>query len=122
MSENSCSDCSAKTALGGMSLVELENHIDRRVKQRLDEYMIVQAKGLDARFDELKDLLKSAFPGGDPIQHKMYHDEAIAFMQERRRLWQSVREKTLTGLVWMGLTALGAAVWSYVKAKMGAPV
>lgn len=107
--------------LNGMTLFELEAHIDRRVKQRLDEHMVLQARDLDVRFDELKTLLRSAFPGGDPIKHKQYHDEAIEYMQERRELWRSIREKTVTGVVWMGLTAFGAALWSYVKTKLGTP-
>lgn len=106
---------------GPMTMRELEEHIDARIKQRLDEHSQEEAKRMDARFDELKSLLTSAFPGGDPDEHRRYHDEAIEFMRERRELWKSIREKSLTALVWAAIVGLGSAVWHYLRVKIGAP-
>lgn len=102
-----------------ISMRELEDHIDARIKQRLDNYAREEAQRFDAKFDELKALLRSAFPGGDPEEHRRYHDEAIEFMRERRELWKSIRERSITGLVWAALIALGSAVWHYLQLKLG---
>ena len=103
------------------TLSELEKHIDERIRLRLDEHAKTEANQLNARFDKLEALLKSGFPGGDPDEHRRYHDEVIDFMRERRELWRAIREKTLTALLWSGLLTLGSAIYHYIKAKLGAP-
>ena len=103
------------------TLSELEKHIDERIRLRLDEHAKTETDQLNARFDKLEALLKSGFPGGDPDEHRRYHDEVIDFMRERRELWRAIREKTLTALLWSGLLTLGSAIYHYIKAKLGAP-
>lgn len=103
------------------TLSELEKHIDERIRLRLDEHAKTETDQLNARFDKLEALLKSGFPGGDPDEHRRYHDEVIDFMRERRELWRAIREKTLTALLWSGLLTLGSAIYNYIKAKLGAP-
>lgn len=104
-----------------ITLTELEQHIDERIRLRLDEHAKTETDQINARFDKLEALLKSGFPGGDPEEHRRYHDEVIDFMRERRDLWKAIREKTITTLVWSGLLALGSAIYHYIKAKLGAP-
>jgi len=103
------------------TLAELEQHIDERIRLRLDEHAKTETAQLNARFDKLEALLKSGFPGGDPDEHRRYHDEVIDFMRERRELWKAIREKTITALVWSGLLALGSAIYHFIKTKLGAP-
>ena len=98
---------------------ELEDHIDERIRVRLLEHAAEEARQINLRFDELKVLLESAFPGGDPEEHRRYHNEVMDWMRERRDLWRAIKEKTLTALLWSALVGLGAAVWQTVKAKMG---
>lgn len=100
---------------------ELEDHIDQRIKLRLAEHAADETRRMSAQFDELKQLLASAFPGGDPLEHKRYHDEVIEWMQERKAMSKAIKEKTVTALLWSVLVALGTAVWHYVRAKVGAP-
>ena len=103
------------------TLSELEKYIDERIRLRLDEHAKTEADQLNTRFDKLEALLKSGFPGGDPDEHRRYHDEVIDFMRERRELWRAIREKTLTALLWSGLLTLGSAIYHYIKAKLGTP-
>ena len=103
------------------TLSELEKYIDERIKLRLNEHAKTEANQLNTRFDKLEALLKSGFPGGDPEEHRRYHDEVIDFMRERRELWRAIREKTLTALLWSGLLTLGSAIYHYIKAKLGTP-
>ncbi len=65
------------------TLSELEKYIDERIRLRLDEHAKTETDQLNARFDKLEALLKSGFPGGDPDEHRRYHDEVIDFMRER---------------------------------------
>ena len=104
-----------------ITLAELKQHIDERIRLRLDEHAKTETDQLNAMFDKLEALLKSGFPGGDPDEHRRYHDEVIDFMRERRGLWRAIREKTLTALLWSGLLTLGSAVYHYIKTKLGAP-
>ena len=103
------------------TLSELEKYIDERIRLRLDEHAKTEADQLNTRFDKLEALLKSGFPGGDPEEHRRYHDEVIDFMRERRELWRAIRDKTLTALLWSGLLTLGSAIYHYIKAKLGTP-
>ena len=103
------------------TLAELEKHIDERIKVRLEERASSESAQLNARFDKLEALLKSGFPGGDPEEHRRYHDEVIDFMRERRELWKAIREKTLTALLWSGLLTVGSAIYHFIKTKLGAP-
>ena len=103
------------------TLSELEKYIDERIRLRLDEHDKTEADQLNTRFDKLEALLKSGFPGGDPEEHRRYHDEVIDFIRERRELWRAIREKTLTALLWSGLLTLGSAIYHYIKAKLGTP-
>lgn len=101
------------------TLRELEEHIDERIRLRLREHAEEDSRALDKRFDELKRLLISAFPGGDPERHRQYHDEVMQYLQERREVFKSVKEKTITALLWAVLVGIGTAVWHTVKAKLG---
>lgn len=103
------------------TLSELEKYIDERIRLRLDEHAKTEADQLNTSFDKLEALLKSGFPGGDPEEHRRYHDEVIDFIRERRELWRAIREKTLTALLWSGLLTLGSAIYHYIKAKLGTP-
>lgn len=108
-----------KRRSGPLTLRDLEDHIDERIRLRLAEHAAEESLHINRRFDELKDLLTSAFPGGDPEEHRRYHNEVMDWMRERRDLWRAIKEKTLTALLWSALVGLGAAVWQTVKAKMG---
>ena len=60
--------------------------------------------------------LLSGFPNGDAIDHCRYHEEQIKWMESRRKLYDSVREKTIAGMVWVVLAAVAASLLEYAKA------
>jgi len=60
--------------------------------------------------------LLSGFPNGDAIDHCRYHEEQIKWMESRRKLYDSVREKTIAGMVWVVLAAVAALLLEYAKA------
>lgn len=68
--------------------------------------------------DDLERRFAEAFPGGDHIGHCRYHTLMIEEIEERRRLRRAVQEKTISGLVWAGVLAVGVAVWQWIKANI----
>lgn len=65
------------------------------------------------RLDEIERQFKEAFPSGDYAGHKRYHEIQIEILLARRRLIAAVTEKSVSGLVWGLMVAIGLAVWGY---------
>lgn len=77
---------------------------------------------LQERFQRIEDQLRilnekieKGFPAGDPIEHRKAHEQYIKDAAERAVLWQSIREKTITGIIWAGLIFLSTSLWEYLK-------
>lgn len=100
--------------------------VDTPVKSRdsavthadLEEGRKIMAQHFDTRFDGLEKIIKSGFPNGDPIEHRKVHEGYIKDAAERSALWRSVREKTLTGVIWGFLILIGGIVWEWFKAEV----
>lgn len=54
-----------------------------------------------------------AFPGGDAAGHRRFHEMMIEVATDRRKLIAAIKEKTIAGLVWGAMLALGLACWHY---------
>ena len=103
------------------TLRDLHDRIDARIRIHLDEHNKQEAERLERSFNELKSILISAFPDDDPKKHRDYHEDVMQYMKDNREMWKSIREKTLAGLIWAGVAALGAAIWQVIKTKLGHP-
>lgn len=73
---------------------------------------------VDKRTEEQNKLFNSAFPGGDPVEHRRAHEEQINRAAEKKALWKAVREKTMAGGVWAGLAFLAMAALDSVKGML----
>lgn len=73
---------------------------------------------VDKRTEEQNKLFNSAFPGGDPVEHRRAHEEQINRAAEKKALWKAVREKTMAGGVWAGLAFLALAALDSVKGML----
>ncbi len=73
---------------------------------------------IDKRTEEQNKLFNSAFPGGDPVEHRRAHEEQINRAVESKALWKAVREKTMAGGVWAGLVFLAMAALDMVKGAL----
>lgn len=73
---------------------------------------------LEAKIADLHKKIESGFPYGDLIEHRKVHENYIKQAAERAALWKSVREKTVTGIVWAGLMLIGSALWEFIKAAL----
>jgi hypothetical protein len=57
------------------------------------------------------DGITKAFPQGNFESHRHYHETMQEMIAERRRLRVAIQEKTISGLIWAGLVAIGIAVF-----------
>src|SRR3990167_5432408 len=64
-----------------------------------------------ARKEEKLDKLVKAFPADDPRGHREYHDALIASAQQRVKIRQAIIEKSLAGIIWVGLVWIAIAIW-----------
>lgn len=98
-------------------LYELVSELSRKVDNLFAEHRAVRTiiedhmKGEDHLLKEFK----NAFPDGDPQGHRAYHDAVIKELERKARFRDAVIEKSLAGLVWMGLVGIGTAVLAYLK-------
>lgn len=73
---------------------------------------------LELKIAELHKKIDSGFPDGDLVEHRKVHENYIKQAAERAALWKSVREKTVTGIVWAGLMLIGSALWEFIQATL----
>lgn len=58
--------------------------------------------------------VSGAFPGADGDAHRRAHEAMIERTAELRRLRVAIQEKTIGGLVWAAMIAVGLAMWKYI--------
>lgn len=85
------------------------------VDRKLTEGRVIMIAHIDTQFFQLKELIKSGFPHGDPSKHREVHEAFIRDAEDRRALWKAVREKTITGAVYSALIFIALAIWEAVK-------
>lgn len=94
--------------------MEPNNHISY-ITQEQYEHLLGH---VDAKVQEVISRIDSGFPGGDPVEHRKVHEHYIREASERAALWKSIREKTITGIVWAGLMLIGSALWDFIKTAL----
>lgn len=97
-------------------------HLSLRIQVAVNEAMEEHEKKvkghIDGKFQELTDVILSAFPGDDPLGHRQYHQKQIDYMTEKMALWKDIRTKSVTGVLWLLLGLLGTALWEYFKIEV----
>lgn len=73
---------------------------------------------VERRVTELERKFKEAFPNGDYAGHCRYHEIQIEMLLENKRLRRAVVEKTIAGLVWAGMLAMGLALLNWAKVNL----
>ena len=79
---------------------------------------------IDERVDDLESAIKNlykAFPEGDVEGHRRAHESMIQDVQVRKDLAKAIKEKTISGLVWMAIVGLGMAMWHEFLRIVGMP-
>lgn len=62
--------------------------------------------------------MESAFPSSDYDGHRRAHEAFIERTAEIRRLRIVIAEKTIAGLIWAGMLALGMGFWEILKHRL----
>lgn len=62
---------------------------------------------------------QNAFPKGDADGHRRYHETVVEMLEEKRKLRMAIQEKTVSGLVWAGIVAVGTAIWHELTRSFG---
>jgi len=94
---------------------------DTKKLLEIEETLIAQDKTLmevSAKLDELSLQLHSIVPNSDFVGHRIYHECVIAAARRKEALQNAIIEKTLTGLLWLALSAAGIAIWQYLKTQI----
>lgn len=73
---------------------------------------------LDSRFGELSEMIKSAFPGGDPHGHRLAHEHEIQNAAGWSKLKADLIGKIMTGGVWAGLVWLLFVAFEALKQEI----
>lgn len=91
------------------------------LNQKIDELIEEQRNTHQSLHDHMKEedhlleQFKNAFPNGDPISHKNYHETVMEELATRKKWRDAVIEKSLAGLIWAGIVGIGSACWAYIK-------
>lgn len=103
-----------ESAIGNIAVVRALRQMD---KHQLETVEKIDSLGKD--INKKLDIISSAFPSSDFEGHRRYHETVIELLAERRRLRIAIQEKTISGLIWVGIVGMGTAVWhgvvSYIK-------
>jgi hypothetical protein len=62
--------------------------------------------------------IEGAFPNNDYAGHCRGHLAMMEDIESRKRLTQTIREKTIGGLIWAGLVGLGMLLWAGIKSRL----
>lgn len=101
---------------GGVTLDDLNAHIDLRVMMALQAHEKRMGERMDRRFDELGDLFRSAFPEGDPVTHRRVHEARINRAATWARVWQGIAQAVGTTVLLAVLGFLGLAAYQHMLA------
>mgnify|MGYP006272881021 CR=1 FL=1 len=97
-------------------LHNLDFHL-RELRQSHDANVLLLHEHMADEAAMVNRLLK-AFPGDDPVRHRLQHDAELSFFERKKRVQDAIIEKSLAGLAWMALVGIGTAVWFYIKSLL----
>lgn len=91
-----------ESKIGNPDMVHVLKQIDKHALETNSRLNSIETK---------MDTVCSAFPANDFEGHRRYHQSLIEVLEERRKLYRSLKEKTILGLVWAAVVWVGLAVW-----------
>ena len=73
---------------------------------------------LEALLEEIR-MLRTGFPGDDPVGHRNWHEAETRLMQKRADRIEAITETLFKGSAWTILAAAVLAAIDYFKIKVG---
>lgn len=92
-----------------LELVKKVHESQKKLDEKLTEHM---TKETDELAQAVMKLMNDAFPGGDPLGHRNYHEASIKKAEEQTKFWAEMR---VAAAKWVGLgvlTFLAGAAWT----------
>lgn len=80
------------------------------IEERVEELERFQA--------DYQERFEKAFPGGDFEGHRRYHELLKERNEEIRRLRRAVLEKTISGLLWAAIVAIGIGLLEWLRQEI----
>jgi hypothetical protein len=84
----------------------------------LDDRVERKLQGIHVKLDELKVLILSGFPEGDPLSHRKAHELMMALAGDNKKLTQTVKTKIVESVVYGILIAAVTAGWYWIKGNI----
>ena len=72
---------------------------------------MIMAEEWKNQIEERIEAIESAFPHKDYEGHKRGHEALVENVEWKKKLYNVIVEKALSGIVWAGIVALGLAIW-----------
>lgn len=91
---------------GGFSWREMDEHIDKKLQPIHD------------KLDALTDLIKSGFPGGDPVGHCHAHETMIEDAKASKDMWSKVKTSLVEKSIWAVFVGIVMAAWFWIRGNV----
>lgn len=115
-----------EVALEQLALMHhIEKVIDKRILDAIEKHEMDNSHTMTDIYsrltqisDQLKDLdglIRSGFPNGDPVTHRLVHETYIKEAESRSLMWRDVKTKIIGGALWAALVAIALASWASLK-------
>lgn len=104
-------------AVGGEELVATIEGL-ASAQETMTATQTTMAEDIHEIKESLAGLVKTAFPGSDAEGHRRYHEAVISRTAAIEHLTWAIKEKTIFGLLWMGILLIGASVWFFFLSKL----
>ena len=92
-------------------LTQMQKHHEEFTKKLIAESRLTRDQ-LDTIEDELA---RRWFPEGDGAGHKSFHQVLVLQYADRKALWKSIRNNTLTMGSWLIVVLICNAIWGTIK-------
>ena len=115
-----------KSAYEHLSLLgHVETLVDKRILDAIEKHEMDNSHtiteihhfltSISKQISALESQIKSGFPMGDPVTHRLVHENYIKEANAKAKIWEDVQSKVVTGAIWAALLAIAAASWSDIK-------
>lgn len=108
---NVLSDAESCPPTRGVSEDRVELMIERAVGSALEEHESKMVGHMEQQYVQIKALISSAFPGGDPHGHRMAHEAQIRQADGWQKLKSEVVSKFITGGLWAAAGWAAYSMW-----------
>jgi hypothetical protein len=91
-----------KDKIANPAMVQVLMQIDKHAVETNNRLSSIETK---------MEVIGNAFPDHDFEGHRRYHQALIEALEEKKRLYRSLKEKTFIGILWAAIVWLGIAAW-----------